>query len=495
MQLKVIIIYIITFFYSMNKQKREAQFEDASEKLWLAIPEDDIKRVIFLWWKSGESITLAKAILDCTSNFKIVLINIVETPFGLSDGGFLEVTLDWTIPTTVPGNPIYSSQSGIFPLVNLVGNAHKTKKYTEDKSLMYFILSKNWISIPKQITLGYTPRDYKDEEVVPWMTRIHNVWKENREQAISTINTFLNQNGSAVLKPISGSCWEDIVIIEAESFDQIEKMEQFKIFESLRKSRCVLQKYVPSYPVVENWEKMDWNLRALVTYDYDKKNYIVAWTTGRIDKHGGPINRSISADNISLEEIFQKAWISKKKLEKLKKKIAILCNKASHALVNVWARRMEDYSTFTNVQILFGVDIIIDENLEPHIIEVNDINSWCAYELMLLEWIESIYPIAKSILGKIDSVEKLNLFAKDINKKKAFFSNLPSEYMKGNIDLKTSEGWDVEVVKNIKFLKAKIKFIQNSIWIWIRILRSKRSEELSIEESLKVMDTFFEKQK
>ena len=115
----------------------------------------------------------------------------------------------------------------------------------------------------------------------------------------------------------------------------------------------------------------------------------------RIGNYWEVINISQNAEYISFEELSDLIWLDKLQSKKLKKNLYNISTKS----VNAISKRFVDNKT--NFQTISWVDIILDKDLNPFVIEVNPSTSGWMHKLSEYYWIDSIYPIAYSILNKI----------------------------------------------------------------------------------------------
>jgi len=385
------------------------QFEDAIEKLGienLQMNQIADKPCVFLGLATGESITLWRALQLVMSDINICYQHILTH-------GLCELKWNQLVNIIHPKKPpVFSMSEREKGIIH--GNSEWFKKYSENKYLSHFILDKNNISQPKQIMFRETKKMKYCEERT-----------KRRFKELKSFLHSLPTDTEIVIKPVDGMWWNEVFFCTIEEILKLEnfiyKDPECEVTEDLNPEddniknefiRCgvifgntLFEERIKSYPIEIDWVKKDWNLRVLTTYNTDTNSYMVSWMPWRIDNDWWAINRSISADNISLEEIWRLAWWNTTTLQKARKKVEALAIETTTVMANIWKRKNENpqISSTKDFQNLAWVDIIIDEQLEPYVIEVNDSNSGCIYESMLLDGIESIIPIAKSIKAKVNN--------------------------------------------------------------------------------------------
>lgn len=405
--------HIIHYIYNINYiflesimdvvEKYHWQYKGALSVLWI----DDIelgqisegKHFINLWSMSWENMSLAAALDKVAQDVSICMCHMLnDWWYKFKKNEFTPIEKPYPVAT-------FAMREDFAAIIH--GNSEGFKKYSESKYFSHFILWKNGVPQPKQIMFReITKASYCQRSVDARYERLlrflDNLWPDTE----------------VVLKPISGSWGKDVFFYTTE---EIRKLREYICFdpeyvfewdipvdkpwnEFLRFAIVfwdyVIQERIPSYPIEVWWEKKDWNLRVLTTYCPDKKEYIVAGIAGRIDQDGWPVNRSITADNISLDEIAKLAGWDEDQFRTIVTRTKELAVKVTSIFSSIWNRKDEQGVT-PDFQCLAGIDIIIWKDWKPSVIEVNDSNSGCVYELLLLEGIESILPIAISVDYKI----------------------------------------------------------------------------------------------
>ena len=427
------------------------QFEDAIEKLGIEnLHTNDLadKPYVFLGFTTGENITLWRALQLVMSDIHICYQHILNN-------GLCELKWDQLVNISGPRNPPeFSMIQGNKSLSH--GNAEWFKKYSENKYLSHFILDKNNIAQPKQIMFRETSK------MIYCKKRV-----KRRFQELKAFLNTLPKDTEIVIKPIDWKCGNNIFfsstkdILELENFiylnPELEATDDLSPKDDNVKNefiRCgvifgntLFQERIKSYPIEIDWIKKDWNLRILTTYDAETNTYVVSWMPWRIDNDWGAVNRSISAENISLEDIWKLAWWDNATLKEVKKRVEDLAIHTTTIMARIWNRKDKkpQVSYEVDFQNLAWIDIIVDENLEPHILEVNDSASGCIYESMLLDGIESVLPIAKSIKAKIEGA--LNA---DKEILKIIYKMSPKQQKEALEKLGYQLQWEVEVEIEVK---------------------------------------------
>lgn len=390
----------------MNRYQE--QLEDSARTLginlinYAVITEDD--PIIYMWMATSESSALAKAIINCSEEYK-QNVNVIMTD---RISGW-SCKFDWTdcLPTSVPDNYDFS-------LVEFNGkysvswNSHWFKKLSENKFKTSIVLGMNWIRTPEEINIKPSSMNWYVWSKTDDETNEKNIKEINKKNNLK-INEFFYKiwhNKRIVIKPSGWKCWWWIHILSIEDCMNNPKVDIVDPDDII-----LIQEKIDSYPISINWVKKDWNVRVLVTYDTSQSKHVVAWIIWRIDNDWAPVNRSISADYISLEGIAKLSWMSNEQYKLVKNSIEETAIKSVEVLVERSTKR-ENVPEFVNYQNLAGVDIIIDEFLEPVVLEVNDSNSGCMFELMKLEWVDALNPIAESIINKTNAV-KLALYIEE----------------------------------------------------------------------------------
>ncbi len=391
---------------------------DALKSLWLVsqMPEFDMDTTPTIHFPtlSGEDLSIAKAGYDVVkaenSDFQVVLEQLwlfyLLTPSGL--------TL-----IRARGKPIFSFKDS----EDIIGtNIRGFAKYSSNKLLAWKILRWSWVPVPREMHLKHS-RYYSVPNLVLWgksPQEFRSASQAIHESTFARVMQFLESNWieKFVTKPHDGKQWDGVIINQREEF--AKNWANKGMFEESDISGILLiQDKIEPYRLINQltpdvemrllcWYRLlpsqysDWNMRVLVTYDTSNLsswNYISSGIVCRIDQVDKPVNISLSASYDSFDNVMRKCWLTEEK-EVLRKKIEATAIRATEAIVTYCDNKTKRPKDVPDFQVLVWVDIILDRDKNPIVIEVNDMNSGCNYELMKLEGVEALYPIARAILGK-----------------------------------------------------------------------------------------------
>ncbi len=377
----------------MYKQivKHEEKIKDTCKELGIIAPNlsnlDSNLPTVYLGATAGWRIVLAKALYDYSKevqkNVNIVLTDVFTRWL---------ISFNWNAFESCTVN---SYDYSLFEewYSDITWSASWFNEYSENKLLTGVILRMNWVKTPKEINF----RSFR--------------YNKKNIKKIKDFTVSLWIDKKIVVKPSSWLCWEWIYMLRVNDIDEnynLKHIEPWKVI--------LVQEKIESYPVHINNIKKDWNLRVLVTFDREKQDYIMVWIIWRIDNDWGPINISTWADYISLEEISKLSWWESDIYREVKEKVEKIAIKSVKVLANRVKYKWEKLKDELNHQDLAWVDIIVDNNLEAIVLEVNSSNSWCIYELMKLEWVEALRPVAKSMLFKANSGKIINEITKNVTR-------------------------------------------------------------------------------
>jgi|GEM_PF-4523125 len=199
-----------------------------------------------------------------------------------------------------------------------------------DKALTQTALEGTGITFPKPILQNIT----KDDD---------------RLFALIEKSLFTSQSQAIVIKPTQGHTGDNVIMVEKyttledEVWDQLGRIPEDETL--------VVQPWIRSYPLhhAESGARLDWNIRALLVNDKTIGSYV------RADVFGKPINIGKEAHARSLAETLHDCGLSEQQQQLVRARLQELYRKITEALPGT----------------IKGLDIIIDEQLEPVIIEVN----------------------------------------------------------------------------------------------------------------------------
>ncbi|EKE30294.1 MAG: hypothetical protein ACD_2C00013G0002 [uncultured bacterium (gcode 4)] len=373
--------------------RNQIEFSDAHQTLWInpVINTETGSSYgevnIFLWWMHQESLTMAKAIHLCKQAYQ-EKINII---LGNIDNRWMYI-FDWTDFHTciAPGMYNYSLfRDQVKALCNW--DAIWFEKYWENKFLAWTVLRANDINMPPEIA-------FKVKHNLSW----------SNESKIGKIFSLMSERWWLVLKPSEEKCWNGVHVLKCDDL----RSDFYEHYIKWKKTQLI-QRKIDSFPIFIDSIRKDWNLRVLITYEPKKGKYKSAWMIWRIDDDWVPVNISIAAEYISFEEISRLAGWSDEQTAKIRADIDDIAIKSVTALMQRTRRNKDVLDELINHQDLAWVDIIINEQLEPVVIEVNPASSgWC-YQLMKFEWIETIFPIAEAILFKTVQMARILEYSRE----------------------------------------------------------------------------------
>lgn len=411
-------------------QRMEAQASDAFRKLWVRETpwlSREHTPVIYFGYGGSEVISLAVAThqhIEATKQ-RATIVLIDKDSYSHST---LEKDEKWYFlqPVRLRDEDVDfyvhesdATRNSDTPEIKFHGNAPGFKYYSEEKRLSAIILRQAGILTPRELCLRHSRfLKYKEREKNLNLTgksfdetqhylELFEQWLKLEQARIdyTKIEAFFQAIGTdkrIVLKPNRWSQWKGIKMFDYKTFvhqknEVLDYLMTVDVFDSL-----LIQEKVDSYHLEENGVRKDWNARVLVTYNYETQEFVSAGIVIRIDNDGWPVNRSLSADFISLETVAQMAWWDEATYLKVKHDFETTAIKSVKAIKERSWKKLNSPEAVNkiNAQVLAGVDIIADQNLQMNVLEVNDVNSGCMYELMELYGTKALYVISECILTK-----------------------------------------------------------------------------------------------
>ncbi len=181
----------------------------------------------------------------------------------------------------------------------------------------------------------------------------------------------LNSSEMVVVKPADKAGGEGVKFFSLEDKESIVEY----ILELLESSKGVLiqKKVIPPRIMLDGKGLADWNLRVFVSKGKDNKA-IVSDILVRADTIDGPVNLSISATALTFDELCAKLNLDEKKKKEFRTKIEEISVEA-FTIIEKDDRLRKTQADF------MGVDVMVDGDLKPYIIEVNDYKAGGMWDL------------------------------------------------------------------------------------------------------------------
>lgn len=420
-----------------NRNLHETQLSDAMTSLWI---HSDLSKLdlsgetsVFIGHISWESLSLGSAIKDISESIRVIMIWENWWTVELHQWRVIPTIVTWLYDfylsqRNAPKNPYWLQ---INPNFRLHWNSPWFKYYSEHKRLTSMILTRFWVRVPEEIEFRYSrmrhwidPINALDNHDESWelLEQQFPLQYKSDNKKIRDFWQKIWLHRKLVFKPRNWKQWEGVEIWSYGDFEKEFGLNKIPdVFTDDIEEAIIVQEKIQSYPVAINWVQKDWNIRVLVTYDFETSEYRIVWCIWRIDDTWKAVNISQTADYISLEEIWEYAWWESDDLDRIRWKIEDIALKSVQAISERWFRKSKKnwYDSENDFQVLAWVDVIVDEHEEPYVIEVNDSDSWCMYELMKLTDISRLYVLAESIKIKAlmsKSVQKINtLLAQELS--------------------------------------------------------------------------------
>ncbi len=198
----------------------------------------------------------------------------------------------------------------------------------------------------------------------------------SREDAAALIRAFLGENASKgfVVKPNNKSSGVGVRLFKAVEIDVAAEY----LVEALQKyGTMLIEERIDSRPYYIDGKRIDWNLRVMVS-DISEGWDLHATSEARCDEYNGsPVNKCTGAKVVEVGEVFDRVGLSqdeRSKLESEMRRISKAIKESLHRAlvadnggVDMFDARGRSYFD----PLFLGLDLIIDENLNVHCIEVN----------------------------------------------------------------------------------------------------------------------------
>lgn len=405
---------------STNTEKTYSEadcLKDAMNALGIqkSMPTIDMDRTSTILFPhvSSESISLARALYDIQ---KIhwgkwvftILVRYGNIAYRLDDTWLHPVDFTWTPAFNFLDESQISSS-----------NAKGFDKYSDNKLFWSMILMKNNIPTPRQTYIKQSRFSHIQKLILSQdIKTIKQEVQKVHNKTHAKIVDFLSKSSAPkfVIKPYNWKQWDGVQISDKKSFEQVVPSNE--MFGGAEGHIILVQDKIESYPLSIDGDKKDWNMRVLVTYDIATKTYISAGIVCRVDALDKPVNISISASFHSFDYIMDQLWI--KDRQSIEESIKNTATSAVSAIVEYAHKKLKKPDGAPDFQVLAWVDIILDPDGLPIVLEVNDMHSGCNYELMKLHGVEALYPIAHAILAKATLNELIQGISKSVLGQVAF---------------------------------------------------------------------------
>jgi len=272
------------------------------------------------------------------------------------------------------------------------------------KDLVSRLLKNNGINVPVSMTVGvfkysekfnpgvenpFEATAYKSYmKMAPATGYIKNLLKEKA-------SVFMSEHdlSEAVIKPVSGSCGMGVTFVNRENTAyKIEHMR--KITDNF----IIEERITPPLLKYEGYDQQyDWNFRVFVSRD-DNEAPKVSPPLVRIDKEGWPVNLSLGAARMNYDQLIEKLNLGADQASKLLKDIMDISLKAFTAVEEeVKGKSGKNYISSD----FMGIDVIINKDFVPYILEVNDFCSGGMYDL------DRVSPEEEKGLSSIDFIKTM----------------------------------------------------------------------------------------
>lgn len=188
-----------------------------------------------------------------------------------------------------------------------------------------------------------------------------NVMMLNWERLVSStprglLAAFLAAHGCdrGVLKPNRGGCGADVHFFDARNLDEMEAVLS-ALFQG--GSDVVIQERIKPPLVMTAVGRQDWNLRVFATRDH-RGRAIVPDMVVRIGPEGGPINFSLSAEALLLEEIAELLGWDGPTLRQVREQVAAVSARAYQTMCAAIAEDAPPEAGPSAPDIM-GIDVIV----------------------------------------------------------------------------------------------------------------------------------------
>ena len=179
-----------------------------------------------------------------------------------------------------------------------------------------------------------------------------------------TITSYHRRGQPFVVKPAIGQQGRGVTMVDATLQDANTSLESLQRTHQSGEE-VLVQPWVQSYPLLDknSGQRIDWNIRALVTAGR------LCGAYARYGSWGGAVNMSRGADAVNINEAFEACGLSSSeqaavhyKIDRVSRRIAKTCGAG-----------------------YIGLDIIINEQLDPVILEANGEKAGGLYNILKTE--------------------------------------------------------------------------------------------------------------
>ncbi|HAH20899.1 MAG TPA: hypothetical protein DCL49_08365, partial [Candidatus Omnitrophica bacterium] len=186
---------------------------------------------------------------------------------------------------------------------------------------------------------------------------------------LDLVRDFRSQHKSVVVKPSGGWAGQGVLVFnEVTSNTEITHA----ITKLLREDKSVIvQERIYSPSIEENGIKKDWNIRVFVSRN-ENNQPVVTGMGVRIDDEGKPVNISLTAQALSIQQVGNKLGLYGKEINDLVEEIKSAAVRAFAAVDS--HRRLSVIESIGNQHDFSGIDIMVKKSngqYEPVVIEAN----------------------------------------------------------------------------------------------------------------------------
>ncbi len=197
-----------------------------------------------------------------------------------------------------------------------------------------------------------------------------------KEDAVALLDAFLAENGAKgfVLKPLNKSGGAGVRLFKAHEVDEAAEylVASLKLYDTM-----LLEERIDSKPYYIEGTRIDWNLRVMVADIADDWDIHASSEVRAAEYNGSPVNKCTGAKISEVAEAFDRLGLTRDERLKLEREIRRISESikdaiyrallAGHGGVDTIDSRGRSYFN----PLFLGLDLIVDEKLNVHCIEVN----------------------------------------------------------------------------------------------------------------------------